>query len=167
MSDEIKALVEQLEAWAPLVSSGYEVPAAGQAMMNASRTLTAQADEIERLNAIVKRVQGAAKTIMHHEGEELARLRKQAQEHHLAIRTLDSEREANALLTDEIERLRAALNATADEQDERSAEWKWAIAAGLKLMTVSKDYARGAHNESQLAAIKIRAALKAAQEVKA
>lgn len=49
MSDEIKALVEQLEAWAPLVSSGYEVPAAGQTMMNASRALTAQADEIERL----------------------------------------------------------------------------------------------------------------------
>lgn len=110
MSDEIKALVEQLEAWAPLVSSGYEVPAAGQAMMNASRTLTAQADEIERL--------------------------------------------------------RAALNATADEQDERSAAWERAIAAGLKRMTVSKDYARGAHNESQVAAIKIRAALKAAQEVK-
>lgn len=51
MSDEIKALVEQLEAWAPLVSSGYEVPAAGQTMTNASRALTAQAEEIERLRA--------------------------------------------------------------------------------------------------------------------
>lgn len=80
--------------------------------------LTAQAEEIERLNAIVKRVQGAAKTIMHHEGEELARLRKQAQEHHLAMRTLDSEREANALLTDEVERLRARLEIT-DEITER------------------------------------------------
>lgn len=56
MSDEIKALVEQLEAWAPLVSSGYEVPAAGQAMMNASRTLTAQADEIERLRGELRRI---------------------------------------------------------------------------------------------------------------
>lgn len=51
MNDDVKALVDALEAWAPLVSSGYEVPAAGQTMMNASRALTAQADEIERLRA--------------------------------------------------------------------------------------------------------------------
>lgn len=51
MNDDVKALVEQLEAWAPLVSSGYEVPAAGQTMMNASRALTAQAEEIERSSA--------------------------------------------------------------------------------------------------------------------
>ena len=51
MTDDVKALVEQLEAWAPLVSSGYEVPAAGQTMMNASRALTAQAEEIANLKA--------------------------------------------------------------------------------------------------------------------
>jgi len=113
MSDEIKAL-DRDEV---LVLSSQLYALAGGVALNADRrrachkaaaALTAQADEIERLNAIVKRVQGAAKTIMHHEGEELARLRKQAQEHHLAIRTLDSEREANSMLTDEIERLRAA-----------------------------------------------------------
>lgn len=54
MRTDVKALVEQLEAWAPLVSSGYEVPAAGQTMMNASRALTAQAEEIERLRAALK-----------------------------------------------------------------------------------------------------------------
>lgn len=32
-------LPEQLRAWAPLVSSGYEVPAAGQVMMDAAREL--------------------------------------------------------------------------------------------------------------------------------
>lgn len=147
MSDEIKALVEQLEAWAPLVSSGYEVPAAGQAMMNASRALTAQAEEIERLSATVKRVQGAAKTIMHHEGEELARLRKQAQEHHLAIRTLDSEREANALLTDEIERLRVALEWYANSE-------------------IYKPSPHGLAFDNRDLSYHARAALKAAQEVK-
>lgn len=32
-------LPEQLRAWAPLVSSGYEVPVAGQVMMDAARAL--------------------------------------------------------------------------------------------------------------------------------
>jgi len=37
-------VVERLRAWEPLVASGYEVPAAAQAMSEA-------ADEIERLRA--------------------------------------------------------------------------------------------------------------------
>jgi len=75
------------------------------------KALTAQAEEIERLRATVRRVQSAAKTIMHHEGDELARLRKQAQEHHLAVLTLDSEREANSMLTEEVEQLQTTGNA--------------------------------------------------------
>lgn len=136
MSDEIKALVAKLTAkqftgrrtlgGGTISHDGTSTMWGNEPIMElrnpdgpeAAAALTAQADEIERLSATFKRVQGAAKTIMHHEGEELARLRKQAQEHHLAIRTLDSEREANALLTDEIERLRARLEIT-DEITER------------------------------------------------
>lgn len=114
MSDEIKALVEGVIDLFP--SADRQAMTCLAELMN--KTLTAQADEIERLNAIVKRVQSAAKTIMHHEGDELARLRKQAQEHHLAVLTLDSEREANSMLTEEVERLRARLEIT-DEITER------------------------------------------------
>lgn len=35
-----KQLIAALEAWAPMVSSGYEVPAAGQVMLEAARRLT-------------------------------------------------------------------------------------------------------------------------------
>jgi hypothetical protein len=38
-------LIAALESWAPLVSSGYEVPAAGQVMLEAARRL-ALAEEL-------------------------------------------------------------------------------------------------------------------------
>lgn len=34
-----KQLIAALEMWAPMVASGYEVPAAGQVMMEAARRL--------------------------------------------------------------------------------------------------------------------------------
>lgn len=42
-------LVSALKAWAPLVSSGYEVPAAGQKMLQAAATIAVQKAEIKRL----------------------------------------------------------------------------------------------------------------------
>lgn len=65
--------------------------------------------DLEKERATVRRVQSAAKTIMHAEGEELKSLREKSQAAHLAVLSLDSEREANARLTDEIESLRAQL----------------------------------------------------------
>ena len=67
------------------------------------------ADEIEQLrNAIT--VQANAVRVLHEaEMSELNRLRKNAQEAYTAKATLDSEREANKILTDEIERSREAL----------------------------------------------------------
>lgn len=65
------------------------------------------AAEITRLRAQVKIVQSAAKTIMIGEADELRRLREQHREWHLAIKSLDSEREANAILTAENEALRS------------------------------------------------------------
>ncbi len=49
---------------------------------------------------------------------ELNRLRKNAQEAYTAKATLDSEREANEILTDEIERLRGMLISALDGLDE-------------------------------------------------
>lgn len=67
------------------------------------------AAEITRLRAQVKIVQAAAKTIMIHEADELRQLREERQQWSHAIKSLDSERDANAVLTDEVERLRAEL----------------------------------------------------------
>ena len=66
-------------------------------------------DEIERLRNAIK-VQANAVRVLHEaEMSELNRLRKNAQEAYTAKATLDSEREANKILTDEIERSREAL----------------------------------------------------------
>jgi len=63
------------------------------------------ADEIEQLRNAVK-VQANAVRILHEaEMSELNLLRKNAQEAHTAKATLDSEREANKILTDEIKAL--------------------------------------------------------------
>ena len=86
---------------------GMWVP--GEQLIAAREALERMAAEVEKANATVRQVQAAAKTIMIGEADELARLRAQAQEHHLAIKTLDSEREANALLTEENEKLRDLL----------------------------------------------------------
>lgn len=73
-----------------------------------SELLVEAADEIERLRAAIERQRGAARTIMIHEAGELRELRAKRVEWHAATSTLDSEREANAILTAENERLRAA-----------------------------------------------------------
>jgi hypothetical protein len=68
------------------------------------------ADEIEQLRNAIK-VQANAVRILHEaEMSELNLLRKNAQQAYIAKATLDSEREANKILTDEIERLREENN---------------------------------------------------------
>ena len=46
---ETDDIVASLRAWAPLVASGYTVPAAGQVMENAATALTERDAQIERL----------------------------------------------------------------------------------------------------------------------
>ena len=73
------------------------------------REEAAAADEIEQLRNAIK-VQANAVRVLHEaEMSELNLLRKNAQEAYTAKATLDSEREANKILTDEIERLRKIL----------------------------------------------------------
>lgn len=67
------------------------------------------ADEIERLRETIKRQANAVKTLQACEETEINRLRKTHHKAAIAERTLDSERDANALLTEEIERLRKEL----------------------------------------------------------
>lgn len=58
-------------------------------------------DTIEGL----RRQNGALRTLNHHLEVEIAQLRAKRREYYQAITLLDSERAANALLTEEIERL--------------------------------------------------------------
>jgi len=75
-------------------------------------------DEIERLTAerdaavaAVNRQANAVRALHANEETEINRLRKQRHEWHHAVSSLDSEREANARLTEEIERLTAERDA--------------------------------------------------------
>ena len=71
--------------------------------------IEAQAAEIERLREVIKNQANAVRTLHNNEATEINRLRKQRHEWHLAVTSIDSEREANAILTAEIERLQEAI----------------------------------------------------------
>lgn len=75
----------------------------------AAELIEAQAAEIERLREVIKTQANAVRTLHSNEATEINRLRKQRHEWHLAVTSIDSEREANAILTAEIERLLEAL----------------------------------------------------------
>jgi hypothetical protein len=73
---------------------------------------------IADLENAIKIQAAAVKALEAIEDRELNKLRKQEVEARQALRQLDSEREMNAILTDEIERLRAELDTT--RLDERA-----------------------------------------------
>lgn len=75
--------------------------------------IEAQAAEIERLREAIERQASAIRTLHANEQTEINTLRKKRHEWHHAVSSLDSEREANALLTAEIERLTAERDALA------------------------------------------------------
>jgi len=102
-------IVERLRSW-PNDDIGYDAKEA--------------ADEIERLRGIVARVQGAAKTIMIGEADELRRLREKSRQEWAASNSLDSELSMNAILTEENERLRIRLeNVTYALEQENPLSW--------------------------------------------
>jgi hypothetical protein len=66
-------------------------------------------DEVERLREAIKRQAAAVRNLQTSEDSQINVLRKQSQQAHIAVSTLDSERDMNAILTEENERLRAEL----------------------------------------------------------
>ena len=78
---------------------------------------------IADLENAIKIQAAAVKTLEAAEDRELNKLRKQEVDMHQALRQLESEREMNAILTDEIERLRAELDTT--RLDERAKIVAW------------------------------------------
>lgn len=71
-------------------------------------------EETEQLRTFMQRQAAAIRTLHECEKTEINRLRKEQRKWFVANSTLDSEREANALLTDEIARLREALHPLAE-----------------------------------------------------
>lgn len=76
--------------------------------------------EVERKDAAIKRQAAAVRTLHHNEQTEVNQLRAKARDEYRATATLDSEREMNAILTDENLRLTAQLAAAQAEV----ARWK-------------------------------------------
>lgn len=74
-----------------------------------SRIFGEAADRIEALEAAIARQASAVRTLQKCEEAEINVLRAKAKEAHAAVKTLDSEREANAMLTERIEALEMAL----------------------------------------------------------
>jgi hypothetical protein len=89
---------------------------------------------IADLENAIKIQASAVKTLEAAEDRELNKLRKQEVDMHQALRQLESEREMNAILTDEIERLRAELDTTRLDERAKIVAWlrkeTWGIAAG-------------------------------------
>jgi hypothetical protein len=75
-------------------------------------------DELERLREAIKRQAAAVRNLQTSEDSQINVLRKQSQQAYIAVSTLDSERAMNAILTEENERLRAALSKIEDAETE-------------------------------------------------
>lgn len=69
----------------------------------AADLIEAQSAEIGRLRAAIERQASAVRTLQYNEQTEINQLRKGRNDAYRAVATLDSEREMNALLTEEIE----------------------------------------------------------------
>ena len=75
-------------------------------LKNTSKAFSDAREEIEQLRNAIKVQTNAVRVLHEAETSELNCLRKNTQEAYTAKATLDSEREANKILTDEIEQLR-------------------------------------------------------------
>jgi len=107
MTDEQKALVEQLYAQADRRHGS--VGSLRSLEWKAADMIDAQAAENARVREAIKTQASAVRMLQANEQTEINILRKQRNEWHHAVSSLDSEREANALLTAENETLRKAL----------------------------------------------------------
>jgi len=133
MSDD---LIERYGRW--LQNTGYDggvnsppVLIYRMVRQQAAEVLTLRA-EVERLNKAIKAQSAAVRALAANEETEINRLRKKEAEAYKAIATLDSERAMNALLTEEVEILRAERNAAVQAAELRGvalgieAAAKWA-----------------------------------------
>ena len=98
--------------------------------------------ERERLQAAIKRQAGAAKTLREATLAEVQHLRDVDRREYVAHKTLDSEREANAKLTEEVDRLTEQVNILTTEKH-ADAEAIGALEAKLAEVTAAGTFAQG------------------------
>lgn len=115
MTDEAKALVDHTrgcEGRTYSCTCGYDDAR--------DDLIETQAREIKQLKEAIKLQASAVRTLQANEETEINTLRQQKREWYHAVSSLDSEREANAILTTEIERLREALKTAEAWLDRRA-----------------------------------------------
>lgn len=111
--------------------------------VDAIALITALKAKVEALENSIKTVQRAAKTIMIHEADELQRLRQERVQWHQAIASLESERQANAMLTEQVEALENRPVADPARLAEVWTPFKDALDADRQNNTGSPSYGRG------------------------
>jgi predicted nucleic acid-binding Zn-ribbon protein len=109
-----------------------------------------QAAEIERLKKAIKIQASAVRTLQANEDTEINILRKQKREWHQAVLSLDSEREANAILTTEIEQWKVDYDCAMMDVErlrealERIARLRTDLSGDFSLGSHQSDIARAA-----------------------
>ena len=123
-----------------------------QALANMQREYDKRGERIEELEkqnasleAAIKRQAGAARTLREYTLAEVRHLSDRDRSEYFAAQTVDSERDANAMLTDRIEELEKACNEWAEVsqsnyQRAKAAEAK--LAQAVKLLELAVELAR-------------------------
>lgn len=101
MTEDDKALCERAEAWSDQ-DWKYGLDGRAETFDALKARIEALSAEVERLNETVRRVQASARALSSTQAEIYGYYVKNSGLNHEAISTLDSEREANARLTDEL-----------------------------------------------------------------
>ena len=107
MSDDLVAIARRAKGSAVLPTVSFGV-------LNAETLILKLADRIEELEAAIKRQAGAARTLRQLTLAEVQKLSDMDRSEYFAEQTLNSERDANAILTDRIEELEAELAKAVD-----------------------------------------------------
>lgn len=129
---EVEAAVEKL-ANSHLGMSLVEWNAVSNTILACAAENQALRERAEAAEAAIKRQAGAAATLRTLTLSEVQHLKDMDRSEYNAARTLDGEREANAMLTEEVDRLNAALTAARRAE---AAAWNDAIEAAGNLESI-------------------------------
>ena len=126
MTNEPEAPEAELSARlrANCVGQPAEIAWPHRILHEAANALDAKDARIAELETAIKRQAGAAKTLRNSTLAEVQHIKDNERKEYIAIKTLDSEREANAILTEENE----ALQARIAELEERNTDLGEAVA---------------------------------------
>lgn len=119
MTDIVERLSGLYDEWNSPHSSPDGLPTGASIMLDAADEITALRAENESLKTAIQRQANAMRTLEYCKKAEINILRQTHQQAHVAAMTLDSEKNANAILTEENERLRAERDRQYDQNAEQ------------------------------------------------